>query len=53
VRRFVISQPTPEADVSAATNSEAIAAHTGLTCVGVPLHGTHESVRTLDLIALA
>jgi dethiobiotin synthetase len=47
---FVLSQPTPETDVSAATNGELIAALTGLRCLGVLGHcGTPEYAgRELD-----
>lgn len=40
VRGFVLSQPAPETDGSAATNADAIAALTGLSCLGVLGHGT-------------
>jgi len=38
VRGFVLSQPTPESDASAATNAEAIEDLTGLRCLGVLRH---------------
>ena len=39
VRGFVLSQPAPETDLSAATNADAIAALTGLPCLGSLAHG--------------
>jgi dethiobiotin synthetase len=38
VRGFVLSQPTPATDPSAATNADTIAALTGLACLGVVPH---------------
>ena len=39
VRGFVLSQPAPAPDPSAATNAEAVAALTGLPCLGCLAHG--------------
>src|SRR5438132_1439232 len=54
VRGFVLSQPTAETDVSAATNAETIAALTGLRCLGVLGHGPApaDAARALDVSAL-
>ncbi len=53
VRGFVLSQPAPTTDASAATNAEAIATLTGLRCVGVLPHCTEPAAaRTFDLDAL-
>ncbi|HXJ34908.1 MAG TPA: ATP-dependent dethiobiotin synthetase BioD [Candidatus Eisenbacteria bacterium] len=38
VRGFVLSQPTPSTDVSAASNADTIARLTGLPCLGVLPH---------------
>jgi dethiobiotin synthetase len=38
VRGFVLSQPAPETDLSAATNADTITALTGLPCLGVLRH---------------
>ena len=38
VRGFVLSQPAPETDVSAATNADTIAALTGLPCLATLGH---------------
>ena len=47
VRGFVLSQPAPETNVSAATNAEAIAALTGLSCLGSLPHGPLASAAQL------
>ena len=54
VRGFVLSQPTADTDVSAATNAETIATLTGLSCLGVLPHsaGPAEAAAALDLPAL-
>ncbi len=54
VRGFVLSQPTAETDVSAATNAETIATLTGLGCLGVLRYGMERAAaaRALDLDAL-
>jgi len=53
VRGFVLSQPAPTTDASAATNAEAIATLTGLRRVGVLPHCTEPAAaRTFDLDAL-
>jgi dethiobiotin synthetase len=43
LRGFVLSQPSPETDASAATNAEMIAALTGLPCLGSLAHGSVET----------
>ncbi len=55
VRGFVLSQPAPTTDASAATNAETIATLTGLRCLGVLPHSTApaETAGALDLAVLA
>jgi dethiobiotin synthetase len=51
VRGFVLSQPSPDVDPSAATNAAAIAALTGLRCHGVLPHD-RAGAATLDATGL-
>jgi dethiobiotin synthetase len=54
VRGFVLSQPAPATDASAATNAETIVALTGLQCRGVlrRCRAPQDAARTLDVAGL-
>jgi dethiobiotin synthetase len=52
VRGFVLSQPTPETDLSADTNAAAIAELTGLACLGVLPHAPRRATGLLGVDAL-
>jgi dethiobiotin synthetase len=52
VRGFVLTQPKPETDASAATNAEMIGALTGLPCLGVLDHGALPSALDVEPLLL-
>jgi len=51
VRGFVLSQPSPETDASAATNAEVIATLSGVPCLGSLAHGATGGLAIDEIVA--